>query len=69
MKCSCGTKSVLNAVLGKQFYYCRACKDEIKEASCSPTINKAHKEIYDDWIEYMTKYWSIGTESLEEDDI
>ncbi len=25
----CGTKGILNTVLGKDFYYCRGCKDEI----------------------------------------
>lgn len=30
MICQCGATGILNEVLGKTFYYCRSCKDEIR---------------------------------------
>lgn len=30
MVCKCGNVGVLNTILGKDFYYCRDCKDEIR---------------------------------------
>lgn len=45
MICSkCNTEGVLNTVLGKDFYYCRTCKDEIR---LEPTFQPLQREL--DW--------------------
>lgn len=55
----CKNVGILNTVLGKDFYYCRTCKEEIllEEVKTSTHISDPQEYILDDFLDVSS--WDV----------